>query len=403
MSEPSAQTLSLGIVCFPSLGGSGVVASELAIGFAERGHRVHLVASSRPSRTICERVNARAGDRLLFHQVSAPDYPVFEHAPYALSLASKLVELTHEHRLDLIQVHYAVPHAVSAYLARQILGAAAPPVVVSLHGTDVTHLGAEPAYRPVTSFAVDAADGVTVPSDFLRTEAMTRLQLAPDTAIDVLPNFVDTEAFSPAQPRDRSVLDALFRAAGRPVLDGPVLFHASNFRAVKRVGDLLRVVALVARSLPVRLVLVGDGPERAFAESLASELGIADRVCFLGRQHDFSEFLRHADAFLLTSESESFGIAGLEAMAAGVPVLGYAVGGVPEVVADTGVLVAPFDIEALAQAVVEFLKDGRGAEAMRAAARERAVTRFRRDPALDRYEAYFRRLLAPAHGRRVHR
>lgn len=384
MSRP----FSIGIVCFPSLGGSGVVASDLALGLAERGHRVHLVARSRPTRTLpsCE--------RLTFHEVHVPDYPVFEHAPYALALASKLVEVAQRQRLDLLQVHYAVPHAVSAHLVKEMQRASAPRVVVSLHGTDVTHLGADPAYRPVTAFAVERADGVTVPSDFLRREAMERLALSPETEIEVLPNFVDTERFSPPGRRDRAVLDAVFRSAGKPVDDGPVLFHVSNFRAVKRVGDLLRVVARVARKLPIRLVLVGDGPERGQAERLASELGISQRVCFLGRQHEFAEFLRHSDAFLLTSQVESFGIAGLEALAAGVPVLGYAVGGVPEVVVEgTGKLVEPFDVEALASAVLDFFADSEKADAMRIAAREHALARFRRGPALERFEKYFQRIL----------
>jgi len=376
--------ISIGIVCYPGVGGSGVVAAELAIGLAERGHDVHLIASAMPTRAI------RSPD-LSFHQVDVPDYPLFEHAPYTLALASKIAEVSRQQRLDLVHVHYAVPHATSAYLARQLLGASAPRLVTSLHGTDVTWIGADPSYREVTCFAVATSDGVTAPSASLRDQARSRLGLPERVPIEVIPNFVDTDRFSPAPERDRGRLASLFpRSTG----DGPVLFHASTFRAVKRVGDLIEVLARVRRELPARLIAVGDGPERAAAERRAEELGVADHVRFLGKRADFVEQLRHADAFVLTSQMESFGVAALEALSAGVPVFGYRVGGLPEVISDgVGRLVPPFEVDALARAVVEVVGAPDVHDRMVRAAREHVVAHFRREPAIARYETYFRRIL----------
>lgn len=381
-------SLSIGIVCFPSLGGSGVIASDLAIGLARRGHQVHLLASARPARI------GAGCEGLHFHLVEAPEYPVFDHAPYALALASKLVEVSKTHALELVHVHYAVPHAVSAFLAAQVLGDSAPPYIVSLHGTDVSHLGGDPAYQPVVRHAVQKALGVTVPSAFLRDEAYRKLQISPELPIEVMPNFVDTEHFRPANERNRAQLDKLFQRNKQVLDDSPILFHVSNFRAVKRVGDLIRVLAKVNESTPARLVLVGDGPQAELAQRMIRDLGLEQRVCTLGKQDEFAHWLPHADAFLLTSENESFGIAGLEALSAGVPVLGYSVGGVPEVVAPgTGELVPAKDVEALARAVVDFLRSPARADEMRLKARQHAVENFRRGPALERVERWFFQLL----------
>lgn len=380
----------LGVACFPSFGGSGVVAADLAVGLARRGHRVHLLASAPPSRALppCE--------RLSFHPIRVTSYPLFEHAPYALAAASAMVELARSTRLDLLHVHYAVPHAASAYLARQILGGALR-VVTSLHGTDVTTVGADPSYREVTRFTVGASDGVVVPSRALAEEA--RALLGPHTPpLEIIPNFVDTERFSPATPRDTRVFDALF--GGAPAAPGPVLFHVSNFRAIKRPLDLVEVLAAVRQQLPARLVLVGDGPERAATEARAAALGLTDVVRFLGKQSSFVELLRHADAFVLPSHSESFGVAALEALSAGVPVFGYRVGGLPELVTpDVGRLVEPHDAHALAAALVEVLSSPTTQAALATAARARAVAHYRVEPALDRYEAFFRHILAPTESR----
>jgi L-malate glycosyltransferase len=382
--------LAIGVVCYPSLGGSGVIASELAVGLAQRGHRVQVIASAPPSRPLPEH------DRLFFHEVSVADYPLFEHPPYAMALAAAIVEVTNEQRLDLLHVHYAVPHAASAYLARQVLGRAAPRVVTTLHGTDVTRVGLDPSYASITRFTVAASDGLTTPSDFLRREAHRLLDVPEEPPIEVIPNFVDTDHFVPAAARDRTRFDALFAAVGGAALPSgaPVLFHVSNFRAVKRTADLIEVLARLRRQVPARLVLVGDGPERAHAAQRARDLGVAHSVCFLGKRGDFVEYLKHADAFVLPSESESFGVAALEALSAGVPVFAYRVGGLPEVVSDgVGRLVEPFDTAALAAAVYDVVTDPARHAQMARAARAHALAHFRREPALVRYEAYFSRVL----------
>lgn len=383
MSRP----LTIGIVCFPSLGGSGVVASELAQGLAQRGHRLHLISSAPPSRAPLPCENEQ------FHLVQTPAYPLFEHPPYALAVASKIVDVARAHRLDLLQVHYAVPHAASALLAREVLGDSAPAIVVSLHGTDVTRVGPDPAYRAVTAHAVATADGITVPSDFLRREARTHLEIPGERAIDLLPNFVDTEQFRPPARRDRSALHALFppTIAGA---DGPVLFHVSNFREVKRVTDLVEILARVRRELPARLVLVGDGPTRELATQRAAQLGVEGAICWLGRRAEFVEWLQHADAFLLPSETESFGVAALEALSTGVPVFAYRVGGIPDVVIPgVGCLIEPFDLEQFARELLVVLRDPQRQQAMGQAARAHAVARFGKAAALDRYENYFRHVV----------
>ncbi|HLL83255.1 MAG TPA: N-acetyl-alpha-D-glucosaminyl L-malate synthase BshA [Longimicrobium sp.] len=367
--------LSVGIVCFPSLGGSGVVAAAQAVGLAERGHEVHLVARSAPPRAL------PLPRGLTFHPVELPPYPLFESPPYTVALASKLIDVAREHRLDLLHVHYAVPHAVSAYLARQALGAQAPRVITSLHGTDVTRVGCDPAYRSATVFSVAASDGLVVPSVFLQREAHRLLGLPEAMPVEVIPNFVDTERFSPAPDP-------------APPGGAPVLFHVSNFRAVKRVPDTVEVLARVRKHLPATLVLVGDGPERRATDLRARALGVERWVRFAGRQEDFVGELRRASAFLVPSESESFGVAALEALSAGVPVFGYRVGGLPELVTpDVGRLVEPLDVDALASAVVEVLGDAPLHASLRKAGRERALAHFRAAPAIDRYESYLRRIL----------
>jgi N-acetyl-alpha-D-glucosaminyl L-malate synthase BshA len=370
--------LGIGIVCYPSLGGSGVVAAELAAGIAERGHRVHLIASAAPGRTPLP-----SGVRL--HTVAVPDYPLFTHAPYDMAVAGMIVEVASRHGLDVLNVHYAVPHAASADLARRVLGAAAPRSVVTLHGSDVTRVGLDPSIRAVTRYAIAAADAITVPSRYLRQAAAELLGAETAARIAVLPNFVDADAFTPAPPDgERGVVDALFGAAG-----GPTLIHVSNFRPVKRTGDLIEILARVRRTLPARLVLVGDGPERAAAVAQAAARGLGDHVRAVGARSDLPALLRQADAFVLTSESESFGVAALEALSSGVPVFAYRVGGLPEVVADgCGALVAPLDVAAMARALVAALDTPTQLCELRLAARRRAL-HFARAAAIDRYEQLF--------------
>jgi L-malate glycosyltransferase len=383
VSTPSELTIA--VVCYPSLGGSGIIAGELAAGLALRGHRVHVIASARPGRLLphCS--------RLSFQEVVAPNYPLFESAPYTLALASAIANLAREQPLDVLHVHYAVPHAASAYLARQALGAAAPRLVTTLHGTDVTRVGADPSYQVITKFCVESSDAITVPSAFLREQARDLLGVDAALPIEVIPNFVDTDQFQPPAHRDPSRFAELFGDAA--VGAGPLLVHVSNFRSVKRATDLLEVLARVRRTLPARLLLVGDGPDRPAALARARSLGVERSVCFAGRQAEFLDLLRHADAFLLTSETESFGLAALEALSCGVPVLGYRVGGVPAVVSDdAGRLVAPFDLDALAAAVVSVVSDPELRDRLGAGGRARVLENFRRAPALDAYEALYRRI-----------
>jgi len=387
MSEP----LSIGIVCFPSLGGSGIIATDLASGLSRRGHHVHVVASAPPSRSL------PACERLFVHEVAVPSPPPLQHEPYTIALAATLVDVATDHALDLVHVHYAIPHAVSAYLARQVLGNGAPRFVTTLHGTDVTHLGGDPSYRSITRFVVERSDGVTTPSAFLREAACRTLGVGTGVPIEVIPNFVDTDHFAPPPARDRSRFDALFESSGGDPEDrgAPVLFHVSSFRPVKRVVDLVDVLALVRRRTRARLMLVGDGPDRGRLVQRAREAGVTGSVCLVGTHAEFADYLRHADAFLLPSEVESFGVAALEALASGVPVLGYRVGGLPELVtADAGVLVEPYDVAALADATVALLAEPARRDAISRAARARAEARFGREEAIDRYEAFYRRVLS---------
>lgn len=372
--------LKLAVVCYPGLGGSGVVASELVNGLAARGHHIHIVSTDVP-----ERLHASLGD-IQFERLAVPTSPVFEHGPYDVAVANHLVELVRHNHIDLIHLHYAVPHAASALLARTVLGAAAPAIVTTLHGTDVTR--APENLVAVTGFALAACDGLTTPSDYLRIAAAERYGLDPER-IEVIPNFVDLDRFAPPPRRDRGAgLAALFPTAE----DGPILFHVSNFRPIKRTLDLIEVLARVRKTLPARAVLVGDGPERDAVAARAAELGLQDAVCMLGRRDDFAELLAHADGFVLPSESEGFGVAALEAMASGVPVFGYRVGGLPEVVVEgTGALVPCCDVDALADAVVTGLE---ARDPLGRAARARAEERFGWAVAIDRYDSYFRRVIA---------
>ncbi|MEL7369007.1 MAG: N-acetyl-alpha-D-glucosaminyl L-malate synthase BshA [Myxococcota bacterium] len=381
--------LRIGVVCFASTGGSGVIAAELARGFADRGHRVHLIARRPPARV------AFTATPVFFHAVSVANYPVLEEAPYALALASKIVEVAQEHRLDLVHAHYAVPHATSVYLAKQALGGTFR-TVTTLHGTDVTRVGVEPSIQRINRFAVEASDGVTVPSEYLRDVARRDLMLSASTHIEVLPNFINTTHFHPASSRQRAVLGRLFNGRSPPMVPNErILVHVSNFRPVKRVDDAVKAFHRIQQAMPARLLLVGDGPERAKVANLARDLGIDDRTCFLGTMVEFADLIRHADLFLLPSETESFGLAALEALASGVPVVASNVGGLPEVIRDgeTGRLTPVGDVDAMAQAAIELLQDPVRHEGFAQAARADAVARFTLPNALDRYESYYRRLL----------
>ncbi|MGE0142436.1 MAG: N-acetyl-alpha-D-glucosaminyl L-malate synthase BshA [Planctomycetota bacterium] len=373
-SQPS---LRLGVVCYPSVGGSGVVATEIAIRAARAGHDVHLLSFGRPARL------ESAVPGLRYHEVQVSAYPLFRYPPYDLALATRMAEVHEEARVDLWHVHYAIPHAVSAWLARS-MGGRDLRFVTTLHGTDITVVGVDRAYARPTRFALDQSNAVTAVSQFLADE--TVIAFGSRRAIEVVPNFVDVDLFAPSGGQ---------RFAGR---DGGErwIVHASNFRPIKRVGDTVRAFAKIAAKLPARLLLAGDGPDRDHALAVAVDLGIADRVESLGvkNQVELARLLADADLFLSSSESESFGLSMLEAMSCGVPCVSTRVGGVAEVFGDTGRLVPLGDSDAMARAGIELLADPVRHAAASHAARDRAVTAFRAEDVMKRYLALYRRVIA---------
>lgn len=381
--------LRIGITCYPTFGGSGVVATEIGMEMARRGHRVHFISYDIPRRL------ERFQENIFFHEVETRDYPLFQFPPYPLSLASKMVEVSTYEQLDLLHVHYAVPHATSAYLARQVLGAKAPKIITTLHGTDITLVGNDRSYLPITRFSIMQSDGITTPSRYLQHATYDKLNIPTDVPIQVIGNFVDTELFSPkldAQPASRwaQVKQKACTEQGR------VLVHVSNFRPLKRIGDIIQILARVNTEIPTHLILIGDGPERSRIEGLVHEMGLAERVCFLGKMESFVEVLQDSDVFLLPSETESFGLAALEAMSCGIPVVASDVHGIPEVVLDreTGFLAPVGAIDEMAQAVIQLLSDRDLYQRMSVASRERAVQTFSQAKMVSEYERYYRKILA---------
>lgn len=365
----------IGISCYPTWGGSGVVATELAMALAQGGDEVHVISYAMPSRLAM--VNAQ----LTFHEVLVPHYPLFEYPPYSLALATKMVEVASHHELDVLHVHYAVPNAVSAVLARQILGDGAPRVVTTLHGTDITLVGNDPNYLATTRFGIEESDAVSAVSGWL-AEA-TRRELGVTKPIEVIPNFIDPARFAAVADRQ----SARRWAQG----DERLLVHISNFRPVKRVLDVVQVFLAVRRELPVRLLLVGDGPDRGKVERYCRECDGCSDITFLGNLPAVEEVLVGADLFLLPSESESFGLAALEAMACAVPVVASNAGGLPEVVADgeTGYLLPVGDVDGMTRATVELLSDDDRRRRFAAAARRRAVEVFDDTTVVARYRTLY--------------
>ncbi len=309
--------MKIGIVCYPTFGGSGVVATELGIALAAKGHQIHFITYNQPVRLGSFHKN------IFYHEVAVAEYPLFEYPPYELVLASKMVDVAMHEKLDLLHVHYAIPHASAAYMAKQILAESDIhlPVITTLHGTDITLLGRDSSFEPVISFAINKSDGVTTVSNSLKNDTYKLFGVNKD--ISVIPNFVCMEQYD--MPENAELREA-YAPNGEKVL-----VHISNFRAVKRVEDVVRVFAEVRKTVSAKLVLVGDGPERSRVEQLCRELKTCEDVIMLGKLKDPTEVLSIADLFLLPSESESFGLAALEAMAAGVPVISTNTGGLPEV------------------------------------------------------------------------
>ena len=380
---PDTKPLRIGITCYPTYGGSGVVATELGIELAARGHQIHFITSSPPFR-----LTGRES-RIHFHQVELFHYPLFEHPPYDLALATRMAEVAEFYSLDLLHVHYAIPHSVSAYLAKQMLATRGIhlPFITTLHGTDITLVGLDRSYLPITKFGIDQSDGVTAISSYLRDRTHQAFKV--QRPIEVIRNFVNCDVYI-ANPELIAEMRPQYARA-----DEKLLVHLSNFRPVKRVADVVKVFAKVAEAMPARLMLIGDGPDRSTAEYLARKLGVSDRVDFLGKQDNVNELLPIADLMLMPSEMESFGLAALEAMACRVPAIATQVGGVGELITHEkdGLLFEVGDVESMAAAAIELLQDDARLEAMSAAARKTAQDHFCASTIIARYESYYREIL----------
>ena len=370
----------IGITCYPTYGGSGVVATELGKALVQRGHEIHFISYSLPFRL------THYHERIFFHEVAMVEYPLLEHPPYAIALAAKMSEVGAQAGLDIFHVHYAMPHAVSAYLARAILGEGRPKIITTLHGTDITLVGNDRSLFPMTRFALEQSDGITSVSRYLRGQTYRVFDIS--KTVRVVPNFVDTQRFIPA--RGQHLREHLAPRGER------ILAHLSNFRVVKRVPDVVRVFATVRATMPSKLLLIGDGQDRPVAMELAETLGVERDIIFLGKQDDVESLLATADLFLLPSQEEAFGLAALEAMSCGVPVIATTVGGLPEVVEDgkTGFLLPPGDVDGMARAALDLLNDPPRHAEFRAAARERAVTLFDTNLVVPQYEAYYGEIAA---------
>jgi L-malate glycosyltransferase len=371
--------INIGIVCYPTFGGSGVVATELGKALAKEGHKIHFITYSQPSRL--DFLN----ENLFYHEVNIRSYPLFEYAPYELALASKMVDVVKNEKLDLLHVHYAIPHASAAYMAKQILRTEgiSIPVVTTLHGTDITLVGKDASYEPVVTFSINQSDGVTAVSEDLRKETYQSFRI--NKEIEVIPNFIDLEKFK-KQKKDH------FKRAICP--NGEMLIvHTSNFRKVKRVGDVITIFANIHKEIPAKLLLIGDGPERVRAEAQCRELGICDDARFLGKLEAVEEVLSVADLFIMPSEKESFGLAALEAMACEVPVISTNTGGLPElnIQGGTGFLSNVGDIEDMTRKAL-FVLDKNNLPRFKANALKRAKE-FDLSRILPLYESYYQQVM----------
>jgi N-acetyl-alpha-D-glucosaminyl L-malate synthase BshA len=376
--------MKIGITCYPTYGGSGVVATELGIELAARGHDIHFITSSQPFRLTGREANIH------FHEVSVSNYPLFEYPPYDLALATRMAEVAELYSLDLLHVHYAIPHSVCALLARQMLAARGRhlPFITTLHGTDITLVGLDRSYLPITQFGIVQSDGVTSISSYLRDRTREAFNIASE--IEVIRNFVNCDVYQ----RDA---DKVAHMRPQYALPGEkILAHLSNFRPVKRVTDVIEVFARVANVMPARLLLIGDGPDRSAAEYLAHRLGVFQHIHFLGKQENVNELLPLADLMVMPSEMESFGLAALEAMACGVPAIATRVGGVPELIDDNlnGLLFPIGDVEAMATSAIALLNDQPRLTRMASAARKTAQDKFCASRIIPLYEEYYQRVIA---------
>src|SRR5438105_8664288 len=371
----------IGITCYPTYGGSGTVATALGLELANRGHDVHFFSYANPIRLDPDT------PRVFYHEVEVTNYPLFQYPPYCLALASRMTEVAEQYSLDLLHVHYAIPHSISALLARQMMAPSRRlPFITTLHGTDITLVGQEPSYFPITKFSIEQSDGVTSISEYLRAQTVREFGVGND--IRVIHNFVNCDMYTP-DPDKRGA--ARYAPAG-----DKILIHVSNFRPVKRVLDCVRILAETRKHAPAHLLMVGDGPDRGPAERLARDLHVDRNVTFLGKQDHVERLFPLAHVLLMPSEMEGFGLAALEGMACGVPPVATNVGGVPELVTHgvDGFLEAPGDIAAQSARVTELLCDPSLHEKMAHMARRTAVTRFCTDHIIPRYEKYYEEVCA---------
>jgi N-acetyl-alpha-D-glucosaminyl L-malate synthase BshA len=372
--------MKIGIVCYPTFGGSGVVATELGKALAQKGHSIHFISYSQPVRLDF------FSENISYHEVEVTNYPLFDYVPYESALTSKLVDVVRYERLDLLHVHYAIPHASAAYLAKLILAehGIQIPIITTLHGTDITLVGRDAGFEPVVTFAINHSDGITAVSDSLRKDTIANFKIS--KPIEVIPNFIDLSRFS-KKPKDH------FKKAIAP-LDERLLVHTSNFRKVKRVQDVVEVFRKVKAVIPAKLLLIGDGPERAGIEMMCRKLNLCEDIRFLGKQEAIEEILSVCDLFIMPSESESFGLAALEAMACQVPVISTNTGGLPElnIHGVTGFMSNVGDTDDMANNALKILKDNTVLQQFKQNALKRA-SEFDIHKILPRYEKYYHRIV----------
>jgi L-malate glycosyltransferase len=371
--------MKIGITCYPTYGGSGVVATELGMELAARGHEVHFISYAVPTRL------DPAHERIYFHEVEVTSYPLFDHPPYTLALAVKMAEVAESASLDLLHVHYAIPHSVSALLARSMMAPRRLPFITTLHGTDITLVGSDRSYLPITRFSIEQSDGVTAISNYLRDQTITEFDV--HRPIEVIRNFVNCDQYC-------RLADQRRRSEWAPNGE-PLIMHLSNFRPVKRITDAVEIFALIRQKMPAKFVLIGDGPDRGSAEHLVRCKKLNSDVFFLGKQDHIQDFLGLADLFLLPSDLESFGLAALEAMACEVPVIATNVGGVPEVVTNgvDGYLVDPRDVASAAKFAIQILSRADRGREMGKQARIDARKKFCSNDVIPLYEAYYQQVL----------
>ncbi len=373
--------MKIGITCYPTYGGSGIVATELGKELALHGHEVHFISYALPHRLV------NFIENIFYHEVEVSNYPLFEHQLYGLSLASKMLEVIEYEQLDIIHVHYAIPHATSAYLAKQILkrNNSDIKIVTTLHGTDITLVGLEPSFLPLVKLSIEESDGVTAVSRYLKEKTLTNYHINSD--IEVINNFIDTELYKP-------VCNTKFKNHIAPNGER-ILIHTSNFRPVKRVCDTIRILEIVNKEIPTKLVLIGDGPDRSKCERSVKEKGLGNQVIFMGKQDGLEDLLSVGDIFLMPSQSESFGLAALEAMACGLPVISSSVGGLPELIVHnkTGYIAEFGDVERMARYTLELLRNGKKISSFAKHSRKRAVEQFDKKLIIPKYINYYEKVL----------